>query len=250
VAGVLGETVRLLVSHLHLFTLVALTVWLPGHVARHYIEFFESGAEASVESFRLGLTIQVIFDPLVVAATLAALSRIKQGQPVGYRIAMLEGLAAWARLFPVRFVVYLAVLLPTLGAALLRPGGPVVLAAGLGLLGLGVLTIVLVMRFAVIDSVVVLEGATMLTGWRRAAELTRGRRWAIFRTLAILFVLTLAAALLASQLFARVHGANHFVVRVLFDCALAVGQTLFTIALFLHYWRARMGAVPVPAPAP
>lgn len=244
----LGEAVRLLASHLHLFTLVALTVWLPGHVARHYIEFFEAGTDAAAESFRLGLMIQVIFDPLVVAATLAALSRIKQGQPVSYRIAMLDGLAAWARLFPVRFVIYLAVLLPTLGAALLRPGGPVMLTAGLGLLGLGILTIVLVIRFAVIDSVVVLERATMLTGWRRAAELTQGRRWAIFRTLAVLFVLTLAAALLASHLFGRVNGANHFVVRVLFDCALAVGQTLFTIALFLHYWRARTGAVHAPAP--
>jgi hypothetical protein len=41
-----------------------------------------------------------------------------------------------------------------------------------------------------------------------------------------------------------VPGANHFVVRVLFDCALAVGQSLFTIALFLFYWR-RQG---IPAP--
>jgi hypothetical protein len=39
-------------------------------------------------------------------------------------------------------------------------------------------------------------------------------------------------------------GANHFVVRVLFDCALSVGQSLFTIALFLFYWR-RQG---IPAP--
>ena len=53
--GVLGETVRLLVSNLHLFTLISLTVWRPGHVARHYIEFFEAGNDASLESFRLGL---------------------------------------------------------------------------------------------------------------------------------------------------------------------------------------------------
>jgi hypothetical protein len=248
VRGVLGETVRLLVSNLHLFTLISLTVWLPGHVARHYIEFFDAGTDASLESFRLGLMIQVIFDPLVVAATLHALSRVVQGQEVGYRAAMLGGFAAWARLFPVRFLVYLAVLLPTLAAAAIRPGGPATLAAGAGLFALGVLTIVLVVRFAVVDSVVVLEGASVATAWRRAAELTRGRRGAIFRTLAVLFVFTLGAALLASQLFSRVHDANHFVVRVLFDCALAVGQTLFTIALFLHYWRARMGAVHAPAP--
>jgi hypothetical protein len=32
---------------------------------------------------------------------------------------------------------------------------------------------------------------------------------------------------------------NHFVFRVLVDCALSVGQSAFPIALFLFYWRAR-----------
>jgi len=32
---------------------------------------------------------------------------------------------------------------------------------------------------------------------------------------------------------------NHFVVRVLVDCALSVVQSAFPIALFLFYWRAR-----------
>jgi hypothetical protein len=32
---------------------------------------------------------------------------------------------------------------------------------------------------------------------------------------------------------------NHFVVRVLLDCLVAVSQSLFTIALFLFYWRGR-----------
>jgi hypothetical protein len=32
---------------------------------------------------------------------------------------------------------------------------------------------------------------------------------------------------------------NHFVVRVLVDCALSVAQSAFPIVLFLFYWRAR-----------
>ena len=36
----LGETVRLLVANLYLFTLISLTVWLPGHILRNYLEFF------------------------------------------------------------------------------------------------------------------------------------------------------------------------------------------------------------------
>ena len=39
-SGVLGETVRLLATDLYLFTLLVLTVWLPGHVALNYLEFF------------------------------------------------------------------------------------------------------------------------------------------------------------------------------------------------------------------
>ncbi len=247
-ARLLGETFRLLGAHLHLFTLVSLTVWLPGHVVRNYLEFFAAGAQGQLEALRLGLMIQVIFDPLVVAATLAALSRIKRDLPAGYRAVMTEGLAAWWRLFPVRFVVYVAVLLPALGAALWRPGNAGTLLAGVLLLGVGALTVALVVRFAVIDSVVVLEGATVLTGWRRAAELTRGQRGAIFAALGVLFAATLAFAVGASQLFHAVPDANHFVIRVLFDCALAVSQSLFTIVLFLVYWRSRMSAAPPPAP--
>jgi hypothetical protein len=247
VRALLGETFRLLGAHLYLFTLVSLTVWLPGHVVRNYLEFFEPGPGGPMEALRLGLMVQVIFDPLVVAATLSALSRIKRDLPAEYRVVMMEGLGAWWRLFPVRFVVYLAVLLPTLGAALWRPGNAERLLAGILLLGAGIVIITLVVRFAVIDSVVVLEGATVVTGWRRTAELTRGRRRTILATLAVLFTATIAFAFGASQLFHTVPGANHFVVRVLFDCALAVSQSLFTIALFLVYWRARMSAVPTPA---
>jgi hypothetical protein len=52
----------------------------------------------------------------------------------------------------------------------------------------------------------------------------------------------------AAAAFRAVPGANHFVVRVLFDCILAVGQSLFTIALFLFYWR-KQGITAPPEPA-
>ena len=38
------ETLRLFAAHLHLFTLIALTVWLPGHVVINYLDFFAGGA--------------------------------------------------------------------------------------------------------------------------------------------------------------------------------------------------------------
>ena len=58
-------------------------------------------------------------------------------------------------------------------------------------------------------------------------------------------MLIFGVAVAGGQAFRTVPGANHFVARVLFDCMLAVAQSLFTIALFLFYWR-KQG---IPAPA-
>jgi hypothetical protein len=94
-------------------------------------------------------------------------------------------------------------------------------------------------RVAVADSVVVLEGGNALTVWRRATALTRGQRWTILWTLVALFALVLSFAITTSQLVHAIPDLNHFVIRVLLDCAVAVSQSLFTIALFLFYWRGR-----------
>ena len=90
--GVLGETARLLAANLHLFTLVALTVWLPGHLALNYLEFFGPPDDQSHQPLRLGFVLQAFFDPLVVAAVISALARIKSGLPATYGEVLLEGL--------------------------------------------------------------------------------------------------------------------------------------------------------------
>jgi hypothetical protein len=238
VRALLAETVRLLVTHLNLFTLISLTIWLPAHILRNYFEFFEAAEDGLGQSLRVMLAVQVVFDPLVVAATLAALGRIKTGVPVGYGAAMMQGLAAWGRLLVVRFVINFAVALPALAALFASPArGPGAVVVGALLLALAVFTAVLLVRFAVVDSVVVLEGGTAMTAWRRAAAITAGHRWAILWTLVVLFVVVLGLALSSSQLVRVIPELNHFVVRVLLDCAVAVSQLLFTIALFLFYWR-------------
>ncbi len=195
----LGETVRLLAANLYLFTLISLTVWLPGHILRNY--------------------------------------------------AMSEGMAAWWRLFLVRLIVNCAVAVPALGGLGIQPSGPSGIAAASLLVALAVLVFVLLVRYAVVDSVVVLEGGNAVTAWRRAARLTAGRRWPILGTAAVLFVVILSCAMLLGQAFKAAPELNHFVVRVLVDCVLAVGQSSFTVAFFLLYWRARAAVSPVPAPA-
>jgi hypothetical protein len=91
--------------------------------------------------------------------------------------------------------------------------------------------------------VVVLDGATVVTAWRPAARLTAGQRWPILGATVVLFVGIFSAAMLAALLFKAAPALNHFVLRVMVDCALAVGQSVFTIVLFLFYWRARTAVV-------
>ena len=235
----LGEAFRLLAAHLHLFTLISLTIWLPGHVLRNYFEFFGAPDDVAIQSLRVVLVFQLVFDPLVVSATLSALSRIKRGLPVDYGTAMVEGLAAWGRLFFVRFIINSAVAVPALAGLALNPSGPLGLAAGFGLLLLGGLVLFGLVRYAVVDSVVVLDGATVWNAWPRAARLTAGRRRSIAGAAALLFAALVGAAMLAALLFKLAPALNHFVLRVMVDCALAVAQSAFTVTFFLFYWRAR-----------
>jgi hypothetical protein len=239
VSGVLGETVRLLATDLYLFTLLVLTVWLPGHVALNYLEFFGPATDPTFQSLRLAFFLQAVFDPLVVASIVSALARIKAGLPVRYAEALLEGLRAWPRLVLVRFVIYAVLALPVGMALTLGTRGAGSAAGGIVALALGALATVLVMRVAVVDSVVVLEQATVRTAWSRAVALTRGQRGAIFTVLLLIFGLLIALVVGLGSAFRAAPELNHFVVRVLVDCALSVVQSAFPIALFLFYWRAR-----------
>jgi len=44
---ILEETFRLLVRHFDLFTMIALTVWLPGHLVINYLDFFATSSRVS-----------------------------------------------------------------------------------------------------------------------------------------------------------------------------------------------------------
>lgn len=227
----LRETLRLFAAHLHLFTLIALTVWLPGHVIINYLDFFAGGppgsAEAAARGIRVFLVVEAVFGPLVVAATLAALVRIKRGEPATYGQVLTDGLAAWPRIFIARLVQ-----------------GAIVLV---GLVVLVVPGLILLVRVSFVDALVVLDGAPLGPALRVSNALTAGRRAAIFWTGSALFVGVFSVATILSVLAGS---AGHFVAQVLADCAIAVTQTVFTIALFLFYWEARHAAAPPPTSAP
>ncbi len=225
---ILEETFRLLVRHFDLFTMIALTVWLPGHLVINYIDFFatsKGAADAAARSFRAAVLVEGLFGPLVIAATLAALLTIKQGQPARYLAAMKWALMLWPRLFLTRLVVSVIVLA--------------------GLIALVVPGVMLLVRLAFVDALVALDGLPLGQALRISNALTEGRRRGIFWTGGFLFA---AVFSLAAALSALAGLAEHFVVQVLADCLIAVTQTVFTIAMFLFYWEARQAPAPSPAP--
>jgi hypothetical protein len=224
---IIEETFRLLARHFHLFTLIALTVWLPGHLIINYIDFFataKGAAEAGARGFRIGLMVECAFGPLVVAATLAALARITRGEPASYAQAMRHGFIAWPRLFMARLVASVVILAGLI--ALVAPG------------------VIALVRLSFVDALVVLDGAPLGVALRSSNSLTAGRRLAIFWTGGFLFALVFSGAMTLSALAGA---ADHFIVQVLVDCVIAVTQTVFTIAFFLFYREARRAAVTAPA---
>ena len=226
---ILEETFRLLARHFDLFTMIALTVWLPGHLVINYLDFFatsKGAADAAARSFRVAILLEGVFGPLVVAATLAGLLTIKQGQPPRYLAAMRWAIILWPRLFLARLVVSVAVLAGLV--ALVVPGA------------------ILLVRLAFADALVALDGVPLGQALRISNTLTAGRRRGIFWTGGFLFA---AVFSMAAALSALAGLAEHFVVQVLADCLIAVTQTVFTIAMFLFYWEARQAPVPPPAPA-
>jgi hypothetical protein len=213
----LRETLRLFGTHLHLFTLI------------NYFDFFSGrppgSTEAATRGIHVFLAVEAIFGPLVGAATLAALARIARGDPPTYGQAMAEGLAAWPRLFFARLVQGVLVLV--------------------GLVALVVPGLVLLVRVSFTDALVVLEEMPLGAALRASNVLTAGRREAIFWTGGALLVGVFSVATILSVVAGA---AEHFVAQVLVDCAIAVTQTVFTIALFLFYREARYPAAPeVPA---
>ena len=116
-----------------------------------------------------------------------------------------------------------------------------------GLVALIVPGFILLVRVSFVDSLVVLDGAPLGAALRLSNALTAGRRAAIFWTGGTLLVGVFSVATILSVLAGA---AGHFVVQVLADCAIAVTQSVFTIALFLFYWEARHAPAPEAAPRP
>jgi hypothetical protein len=218
----IGESIGLLKSNLMLFGLIVLTVWLPGNLLiNYYVAYYipQSETQAALAPIRMSMWIEGIFGPIYIGAMIYALSRIKQGQAVTYSEAIGVGFRNWGRLFAARFVAGLIIMLGLL--ALIIPG------------------IYLSLRYALLDSAVVLEGAGVGQSRARSAKLTEGRKLEI---LGVAVAINLGIAALSIMIYLPVvfvQPLNTMPAGVVVDSILDIAHLVITIAMFLYYWEAR-----------
>jgi hypothetical protein len=216
-----GLAFRLLGENLLVYAPIILTIWIPGNIA---IDWLTSSAPPGQElfvSFRVSALIQSIFGPISIGALIFAVASRMDGVKVGYFEAMGVGLRNWGRLFAVNFV---AGILITLGyIALIVPG------------------IILMVRFALIDPVVVLERSTVPRA--RSTELTAGRRWPIFGSSLLFYTFLLLCSVAVDFAIETVaESVDWLDLRwsgIATSCVFNLFESVFTTVMVLFYLDAR-----------
>ncbi len=224
------EATGLLTANLALFSSIVLTVWLPGSILLVYLRLYvfpetTGGDEFRIfaQEFRIHNVIELAFNPVYVGAILYAASRLKQGLHTTYGESMIHGARRSYRLLITRIGTNLIVLAGFI--AFIIPG------------------VVLALRFALIDEVVVLEGVENTNAQNLSAKLTQGKRWNILRTIILTFIGVFIAIFLTSLilylLLSLVGQDENFVIAVISECIMNILLVVPTIVLFLFYWDAK-----------
>jgi hypothetical protein len=213
------EATKLWTVHFVLISSIVLTVWLPGSLFAEYLLWNVPSDDEVERSFRIATLIESIFGPIYRGALVYALAQIKQGGRPGYFEAISVGLRHWGRLFAARFIAGVLVLV--------------------GLLAFIVPAIVLMVRYAFIDVVVIVDGIGGDRARRTSSLLTRGIQWQIFLAAllftAIFMPLAYAIRVPYQQFFPAL---NTMATDVAVDCVLNVVYAIFQVVIFLYYWQA------------
>jgi|LGVE01.1.fsa_nt_gb hypothetical protein len=219
------EAIGLFSSNISLFSLIILTIWLPGNIVINYLGYYVFYGDDFSRLELVTVWIEWIFGPIYIGALIYALSRLKQYQMVTYTEAITVGFRNWGKLWRARFVAGLFV---TLGLiALIVPG------------------IILAIRYALIDSVVVLEGANASKSRKRSSELTAGKMWQIFGACVLFFSLSfIFAAMIYIPVGVMIElgfigQLGSMIVCIVIDCILDVIYGILLIVMFLFYWDSK-----------
>ena len=169
------EATNLFTENLTLLSSIVMTVWLPGSILLVYLRMYVfpetmGGDEYRIfiQELRIAYAIELAFGPICIGAILHAASQIKQGLRATYSSSMSYAARKSFKLLTTRFVTGLIV--------------------GVGFIALIIPGIILSLRFALIDEIVVLEGKTGASARNLSTELTQGKRWNILGSMILAFL--------------------------------------------------------------
>jgi hypothetical protein len=220
VFGKLGLAFRLFNENLVLISVIMLTVWLPANIMLDFYQF-DAPEGQELRAIRLNSMVDGIFGPIALGALVFAVDQRMKGKKVGYPEAIGVGFRNWGRLFAANFFAGIFILLGFV--CLIVPG------------------IILIVRYALLNPVVILERASAPR--QRSTELTAGRRWQIVAAGLLFFAIFIPIAFVVGAVvgFAQINveWLNNPWVNVVGDCVLNVVSSLFTILMVLFYLEAR-----------
>ncbi|MEG4624434.1 hypothetical protein Q5691_09140 [Microcoleus sp. w1-18aA5] len=224
------EAIGLFASNFVLFSLIVLTVWLPGSILLIYLRLYvfpemTGGDELRItmQELRVSQFIEGSFGTLYVGALLHALAKLKRGLHPTYRESMTHAGRKCFKMFGTRFVTGLIVL-----------GGLILFI---------VPGVILALRYALIDAAVVLEGVEGSKAQKVSANLTQGKRDKIFWTMILTYLgLFIASTIVSFILYlplSFIGQEENFGVALIYECVANILAALPIIVLFLFYWDAK-----------
>jgi hypothetical protein len=225
------EAIELFTTNWLLFSLIVLTVWLPGSILLVYLRLYVFPETTGGDEFymltqesRVSNAIEAVFSPFYIGAMLYAASQLKKGFRPTYTESMAHAARRSFKLLATRIGTGLIVLVGLI--AFIIPG------------------VVLALRFALIEPIVVLEGLEGARARSLSVQLTQGKRWNILGTIILTSIglaiaIFLVSFILYYLLAVLVGQEENFVVAVICECINSILLSLLTIVLFLFYWDAK-----------
>lgn len=220
-----GEALRTLWRYAAPISAIVLAVWLPGNLLVEYLAREPLGADALGRSLRAAVAIEVILGPAYACGVLCLLGAASDGEQAALGPALRRAFRIWPRVFWARLLTGLLVL-----------GGLVVFV---------IPGLVLAVRLAMIDAVVVRERLTPLAAVRRTLQLSRGRSWRILASLSLASLPYAGVALLTGVLQALLPALDAWLPSALLGCPADVLVQATSIVLFLHFCDATGLAFPL-----
>jgi hypothetical protein len=194
---------------------VILTIKIPSSLLQNFISDHAHDPD-SMDALRVTMLIEGLASPLYIAGSFVVLHAVHQGKTPQYGEAMGTAFRVYGRLLVARIVVNII--------------------TALGMLALVIPGIILAVRYALVDTIVVLEGAKSGEARKRSTEMIKGSGWAIFAVGAIWFFGIAMAYVVTGVAVGLAESLDNMVVSTIIDCVIEVFGSGFVLTMLYLYW--------------